>query len=120
MVSRCESLLALATENAGELAGKCKILAKDLKAADTAIKRFKTAQPKPRQRKAAGVAATRELLDLFDQLNKVLHKQLDPIVETFRGTEPAFYNEYRAARTLVVDATTREGEAPVSEVPKAA
>ena len=120
VVSRCETLLALATENAEELAEKCKILAKDLKAADTAIKRFKTAQPKPRQRKAAGAAATRELPDLFEELDEVLQKQLDPIVETFRESEPAFYNEYRVARAIVSDAATREGEAPVSEVPKAA
>lgn len=120
VVSRCESLLALATENAAELAAKCKILAKDLKAADTAIKSFKAAQPKPRQRVAAGAAATRELPDLFGELDEVLLKQLDPIVEMFRETEPAFYNEYRVARAIVSDATAREGEATGGEVPKAA
>jgi hypothetical protein len=48
------------------------------------------------------------LVDLFADLDEVLKNQLDPLLEKFRITQPAFYNEYQAARVAVEVAATRE------------
>ena len=110
VISRCETLLALGNENAEALAAKCKVLARDLKALETAIKDFKKAQPMPRQSTTAAASATRELPGLFEQLDEVFQKQLDPLLEKFKDSAPSFYNEYRSARTIVDEAVTRSGE----------
>ncbi|MBI3417279.1 MAG: hypothetical protein HY043_18465, partial [Verrucomicrobia bacterium] len=46
-------------------------------------------------------AATKELVDLFTQLDVVLNEQLDPLVEKFQASAPAFYNEYKQARVII-------------------
>lgn len=55
-------------------------------------------------------SATREIPGLFEQLDEVLQKQLDPIAETLQETEPAFYNAYRVARVIVDESATRESQ----------
>ena len=52
--------------------------------------------------------ATSELVDLFADLDEVLNNQLDPLMEKFQETEPAFYHEYESAR-VVVDAAATHG-----------
>lgn len=55
-------------------------------------------------------AATKELVDLFTQLDVVLNEQLDPLVEKFQASAPAFYNEYKQARVIIDSAATHESQ----------
>lgn len=101
VINRCQTLLDPGTANAAPLAAKYNVSANDLKALKTAIADFTAAQPKPRQGISASASATVELVDLFAQLDEVLNKQLDPLVETLASVTPSFYNEYQTARAIV-------------------
>src|SRR5262245_11546632 len=81
---------------------------------------FSDVQSKPRQSKAAVSAATSELVKLFDQLDEVLHKQLDPLSEKFKTSEPVFYNEYKTARSIVDSTATHDGSTNTNVVSVAA
>ena len=110
MVNRCKSILALGKENATALAAKYNVTASDLTALGTAITEFGGAQPKPRLNRAAKAAATADLTELFDDLDKVLNEQLDPLIEKFRHTNAPFYNEYQTARAIVDSAATHDAK----------
>ena len=108
VVNLCQTLWELGTEHAGPLSEKYHVDAADLQSLKTAITDFAEVQPKPRQGKAAVSAATAELVSLFEKLDGVLHNQLDPLIEKFKTTEPAFYTEYKKARAIVDNAATHE------------
>lgn len=116
VVNRCQTLWDLGTANAAPLADKYHVDAADLKALKTTIADFSDVQPKPRQSKAAVSAATSELAKAFEELDEVLYKQLDPLVEKFRESEPAFYNEYWTARSIVDNTASREASADTNVV----
>jgi hypothetical protein len=133
VVNRCQTLWDLGTANAAPLAEKYHVDAADLRALKTAITDFSDVQPKPRQSRAAVSAATAELVKFFNELDEVLYKQLDPLIEKFKTIEPAFYQEYQTARSIVDSVASQSGAgnnvvtvstsapAPTSEpVPKAA
>jgi hypothetical protein len=109
VVNRCQTLWDLGTANAAPLADKYHVDAADLKALKTAVAEFSDVQPKPRQSKAAVSAATSELVKLFEKLDDVLYNQLDPLVEKFKTSEPAFYNEYKTARAIVDSVASHDG-----------
>jgi hypothetical protein len=44
-------------------------------------------------------------------LDEVLNDQLDPLMEKFQQSAPAFYNEYQTARITVADAATHDSPA---------
>ncbi len=123
-VNRAKSILALGTEHAALLAEKYNVKATDLTALSGAITAFEAVQGKPRNGKAAQSSATAELERLFAELDKTLNEQLDPLIERFRKTNTAFYNEYRTARSIVDSVASHQGKVteaslPV-ELPKAA
>lgn len=123
VVSRCQTILNLGTENAEVLAAKYNVSAADLKAVKTAITEFTELQPKPRQSKATASAATREIETLFATLDEVLNNQIDPLTEKFRDSDASFYNEFQTARSIVTNATARETKTvtvTTVDVPKAA
>jgi hypothetical protein len=72
-------------------------------------------KPRPRQGRAASASATAELMTLFVQLDDALFNQLDPMMEKFAPSHPAFYNEYQAARVIVDDAASHEVNAPAPQ-----
>ena len=109
VVNRCQTLWDLGTAHAEALDEKYHVNAADLTALKRAITDFSDVQPKPRQSKAAVSAATSELVKLFDELDEVLHKQLDPLIEKFKKSEPTFYNEYKTARAIVDNAASHDG-----------
>jgi hypothetical protein len=91
---------------------------------NTAITEFEAVQGKPRNGKAAQSSATAELKRLFAEIDKTLNEQLGPLIEKFKKTNTAFYDEYRTACSIVDAAASHQGkivEAPHSvELPKAA
>ena len=116
VVNRCRSLFDLGTAHAVLLAAKYHTNAADLKALDDAITAFGALKPKPREKVAFSAAATQELVDLFADLDEVQANQLDPLLEKFRTTAPAFFNAYQSARVVLDVAATHKGkEDPASE-----
>ncbi len=109
-VNRCQSLLTLGNGHAAALAAKANVKAAELTALGEAITEFGAVQSKPRTGRAAQAAATQELEELFDDLDKILNNQLDPLIEKFRTTNAAFYNEYQTARAIVDSAASHEGK----------
>ena len=107
-VNRCQSLQTLGDENADALAAKYNVKAAELKALNTAMTEFGEVQSKPRNGRAATASATKELDDLFEQLDKMLNEQLDPLMEQFRFTNAAFYHEYQTARSIVDSVASHE------------
>ena len=66
---------------------------------------------------AFSAAATQELVDLFADLDEVQANPLDPLMEKFRLTAPAFFNAYQSARVVLdVAATHASKEEPVPAV----
>jgi hypothetical protein len=124
VLNRCQSLLALGNTNAAALAAKYNVNASDLTALNTAIGNFTIAQPKPRKGITVSAAATAELVALFAQADEVFNHQLDPLVETLAAANPAFYNAYQTARSIVDSAASHEVKpapaAQTSPLPKAA
>ena len=108
MVNRGKSILVLGNGNATALAAKYNVKASDLKALTTGIAGFVGLQPKPRLNRAAKAGATTALKALFNDLDKVLNEQLDPLIEKFKGTNATFYNEYQTARSIVDSAATHD------------
>jgi hypothetical protein len=111
LVNRCQSILALGTENADALAAKFNVTATDLKALKAAFAEFTELQPTPRQSRAASAAATADLEKLFAQLDEALKSRLDQLMVKFQRSNPAFYNEYQTARFIVSDSAPRETKA---------
>ena len=109
-VHLCQSLLTLGKGHAAALAAKGNVKASELTALGEAIMEFGAVQSKPRHGRATQAAATKELEELFDDLDKTLNQQLDPLIEKFRTTNAAFYNEYQTARSIVDSAASHEGK----------
>lgn len=60
-----------------------------------------SALPVPRQFTAEKKASTAEIVTQMKGLHAILRNQLDPLMLTLRKPNPAFYNEYRAARQIL-------------------
>jgi hypothetical protein len=106
VVSRCQGIHSAATENLDSLADYGVTTAK-LTALKKRIETFQTVATKPRQTAAAVSAATRQLENLFTAVDTVLKKRMDKLAVQFKESQPAFYNEYRAARRMVRTAGSR-------------
>lgn len=55
----------------------------------------------PRAYRIASVQATKDLEQLFSEINLVLTEKLDRVMKIFKRRDPNFYNGYRAARVVV-------------------
>ena len=100
VLTRCRSILATATAHVDSLPDYGVTPAK-LTAFKKAIDAFQDAQAKPRHGRATSSAATKALPDLFGQVDELLEARLDGLIVQFRDTDPAFYNEYTAARLVL-------------------
>ena len=69
------------------------------------IEAFRKAHPAPRQRVNSSSSATKQLSELFAELNVLLRNRADRLLVQFRESGPEFYNEYQSARTVVNPAT---------------
>ena len=108
VVSRCQDVLSAATENLDSL-DDYGVTAAKLATLKKRIEAFQTAASKPRQTTASVSAATKELHDLFAELDGVLKGRLDKLAVQFKDSQPAFYNAYSAARRIV-DPASRPGK----------
>ncbi|HEY0944685.1 MAG TPA: hypothetical protein VGD81_05435 [Opitutaceae bacterium] len=60
-----------------------------------------TALSTPRSAAAAKKAATKQLPAAFKSADRILIKQIDPLLPQFKESEPAFYEKYQAARIII-------------------
>lgn len=100
VVSRCQDILAAATENLAALADYGVTQAK-LTALKKKIEGFQAVQVKPRQGRATSSSATKELAKLFKEVDELLNERLDALVVQFKDSQPAFFNAYGTARSVV-------------------
>ena len=118
VVNRCQSLSDLGTANKVALAAKYNVTEADLLALKTALTGFSGAQPKPRNGRAISASATKQLEALFAELDATLNNQLDPLLEKFKTSQPAFYTAYQTARSIVDSAASRAAKtATVTPMP---
>ena len=72
---------------------------------------FEALIPKPRNDKAAQVAATKALPKLLRQADTILKKRLDKLAPKFAADNPEFVDKYFAARAIVDPASKPEKKA---------
>jgi hypothetical protein len=99
IVARCQGVFTAANDNVESL-GDYGVTRAKLTAFKKKIDGFQAAQVKPRHGRATSRAATKALPDLFEQVDELLNDRLDGLVVQFKDSEPAFYNEYDAARRI--------------------
>lgn len=100
IITRCENIHAVATENLDALDDEYGVTQAKLNALQTKIDAFRTAQPKPRRTRASGSAATEQLAECFAQADQIATEKLDKLVVQFETGEPTFFSEYTSARRI--------------------
>ena len=120
VVSRCQDILAAATENVGSLADYGVPQAK-LTTLKKKIEGFQAVQAKPRQGRATSSSATKELAKLFREVDELLSERLDALAVQFQVSQAAFFNAYTTARSVVSTPGGRSSKAAaVISIAKAA
>ena len=120
LVARCQDILAAATENVGSL-GDYGVTQAKLTSLKKKIEGFQAVQAKPRQGRAHSSSATKELAKLFREVDELLNERLDALVVQFKDSQPAFFNAYTTARSVVSNPSGRASkDVVVTPIPKAA
>lgn len=121
VLNRSEQIHEIATAVLPSLADHGVTQAK-LNAFSKKIEAFRKAHPAPRQRVNSSSSATKQLAELFAELNVLLRKRADRLLVQFRESAPEFYNEYHSARTVVNPATGSPAseKSAAAPLPKAA
>jgi len=100
VVARCQDILSAATENVESL-GDYGVTQTKLNTFKKKIEGFQAVQAKPRQGRAQSSSATKQLAELFREVDELLNDRLDGLVVQFKGSQPAFFNAYTTARSIV-------------------
>ena len=121
VLNRSEQIHEIATAVLPSLADFGVTQAK-LNAFSKKIEAFRKAHPAPRKRVNSSSSATKQLAELFAELNVLLRNRADRLLVQFRESAPEFYNEYQSARTVVSPATgaSAAGKSAIATLPKAA
>lgn len=104
IVARSQDVIDAATENLASLATHGVTQAK-LTSAKQRLKSYEALRVLPRQAKAASAAASRQLEQLFPEVERLLSQRVDKLVWQFRAATPEFYEKYQVARAVVSPAT---------------
>lgn len=117
IITRCENILAAATENLDALDDDYGVTQAKLTALQAKIDAFRTAQPKPRRTRAGSSAATEQLRQCFAQADQIAGEKLDKLAVQFAKSEPTFFSEFTAARKIgEVAARSAKDKAGVAKV----
>ena len=100
VVNRCRDIQKWVTDHLDSLTDY-KVTQADVNTLKNRIKAFEEIQTKPRTTKATGKAATRQLEAQFTRLDDLFTSQLDKLVVKFKSSDPAFYEAYKASRSIV-------------------
>ncbi len=104
----CQSIHDAANDVVGSL-GDQGVTAATLTAFQAKIDAYNGAVAKPRTARSSNRAAGALMEAEFEETDKLLEDQLDALVVRFKTTQPAFYQAYVAARSIVDDAAGRNG-----------
>ena len=118
VAARCRGIVDATAEHLAALADNGVTTAK-FNALKLAVKSFDGVRTLPRQSKTSRSTATKQLKRLFPKVDRLLAKRMDKLVLQFKSTKPAFYDRYKAARSIV-QAGAHNGkvvELPVATVP---
>ena len=111
IVARSQDVIDAAAENLAALATHGVTQAK-LTSAKQRLKSYDALRVLPRQAKAASSAASRQLDQLFPEVERLLSQRVDKLVWQFRASTPEFYERYQVARAVVSPATQGADESP--------
>lgn len=100
IITRCENIHAIATENLDALDDEYGVTAAKLTALQAKIDAFRSVQPKPRRTRAGSRAATEQLRECFAQADQIAGEKLDKLAVQFAKSEPTFFSEFTAARKI--------------------
>ncbi|MGD9991697.1 MAG: hypothetical protein AB7S69_00240 [Salinivirgaceae bacterium] len=101
LLSQCTLIYNLAMELNSEALVPFGILPESLAGLKKEIDDFALLVGKPRSGIVARSAATLRLQELFKEIGELLREEMDKLMLVIKGQEPAFYNEYKAARVIV-------------------
>lgn len=111
IVARIQDVIDVATENLEPL-GKHGVTQAKLNTLKQRLKTYDGLRVMPRQARAVAAAATRQLEQLFPEVDRLLENRVDRLVWQFRESQPEFYNKYQVARSIVDPATPSAEEQP--------
>jgi hypothetical protein len=125
IASRCENILAAATQSLSSLDDDYGITQEKLDGLQEKIDAFRTAQPKPRRTRANSKAATQQMKQCFDKADLVVRDKFDKLIVQFEASEPVFFGEYMAARKIGAVSSRSSKDKPAADksaitLPKAA
>ncbi|MGE4288351.1 MAG: hypothetical protein AB7E36_06665 [Salinivirgaceae bacterium] len=115
LLSRCTQIYNLAVELNSEALVLFGILPETLVDFKKEIDDFALLVGKPRSGIVARSAATQRLQQLFKEIGELLREEIDKLMLVLKGQEPAFFNEYKAARIIVDLRGPSEKEEAVSD-----
>jgi hypothetical protein len=101
LLSQCTLIYNLAMELNAEALIPFGIVPESLAGLKKEIDDFALLVGKPRSGIVARSAATLRLQELFKEIGDLLREEMDKLMLVIKGQEPAFYNEYKAARVIV-------------------
>jgi hypothetical protein len=116
--TNCQAILDAGTASLTALAAGQTLAQTDLDDLTAEIGAFKTLLTKPREAKAITKGATDLIPDKLDAGDRILERQIDRLMERYKGSNPDFYGAYQVAR-VIVDAGGGPGTPPTPPTPPA-
>ena len=95
----CSKIAVLARASATELAD-FKVTAEEMDAFDKALDTYQQLVDSKDAKAAESKAARKALYECFDKTDEILTEDIDTIVELAKISNPDFYEQYQAARTI--------------------
>ena len=99
--THCKAILDAGTATLAALVTEKTLAQTDLDDLTAKLTAFKTLLTKPREAKAMSKGATDLLPDKLDAGDRILERQIDRLMERFKGSNADFYAAYRVARLIV-------------------
>lgn len=96
----CSAILENLQENSAELAAYM-IDASDIVALENSINRFAELSDTKGVIKSQAVSDTRTISQLYVSIDDLLNNKLDKLMKRMESKQPAFYNAYQNARTII-------------------
>jgi hypothetical protein len=100
-VTHCTAILNAGTDNLATLKTAKHLAQADLDDLKEKVDEFNAALERPRQTKAGSKSATDQLPDAIAAADRIVERQLDRLMERFRGSNGDFYSAYQVARVIV-------------------
>ncbi|MBZ0200043.1 MAG: hypothetical protein K8H86_09260 [Ignavibacteriaceae bacterium] len=111
LVDKCENILSLVSEHKAELV-PYGITDEYLTTVQGIYTEFNSAINDRSDERADSIAAREKLTRLFNEADRMLKNELDPLIEIYFDVNPDFCNAYKAARVIKDTAASHKLAAP--------